>query len=251
MSKPKKKSKQKAWKVYVSGFLDWPREDNEVAGFDKWKCELNPSGRLLIGAKWPGKTEPDATKGPLAKKLKTIRKTSDGRPIEWTFKALPVVWGIGRQIPARSYDVVINLGLGVYGKGKETTIFLENGARNQRGGGADAVGRTAGRHGGPPTRIEQGAGLTLATSAGSSAKITAAAGELNVSGTRFKFVRKNARSKNHYICNETRYLMLKQVRPNKRLHQTFFIHVPEAKTNREISNLASALKPRIEQLIQP
>ncbi len=241
----KQEKEQKPWRIYVSGFLDWPAHELEAQNFDKWRCLENPSGRLMIGKWWKGGAKPDASNGPLAKKLAAIKQTADGRPIEWTFDVLPVVWGIGREIPARSFDVVINLGLGVYDNSR--TVFLEQGAFNGRSGQVDAVGKVPGKKGGLATVISKKTGKKLTEPKKAADRIKASSGK---SGA-YTIEVKRARKKNNFICNETHFLMLKQVKPKKRLRRAFFIHIAKPKRVVDYSGLADALAKTIEKLAQP
>ncbi|VAV92006.1 hypothetical protein MNBD_ALPHA08-1235 [hydrothermal vent metagenome] len=241
----KKKDKLKPWKVYVSGFLDWPASELEAQGFDKWRCEENPSGRLMIGGWWAGKTKPVVGKGLLARKLAAIKKTAGGRKIKWKFDVLPVVWGVAKKIKARKYDVVINIGLGGHKNG--TIILLEQGAFNRRGGQADADGKVAGRQGGPAVKIDKKAGKKLAPAKPVSDLVKAGAGTVG----KYSFKVAEARKTNNYVCNETHYLMLKQVRKTKRLRRAFFIHIPKPVLVKEYKGLAAALAKTIQKLVEP
>jgi len=246
-SKPagKKTDKLKPWKVYVSGFLDWPTHEDVAAEFDKWRCWENPSGRLMIGKWWDGLKKPVVGNGLLARKLAAIKKTAGGRKIKWEFDVLPVVWGAAKEITASKYDVVINIGLG--GRKNGAIILLEQGAFNRRGGQADADGKVAGNKGGPAVKIDKKAGKKLAPAKSVSDLVKAGAGTVG----KYSFKVAEARKTNNYVCNETHYLMLKQVRKTKRLRRAFFIHIPKPVLVKEYKGLAAALARTIQKLVEP
>ena len=199
----------------------------------------------MIGRWWNGGSKPDATRGPLARQLESIRQTADGRPVDWTFEVLPVLWGIGRAIPAQDFDVVINIGLGVYDC--DSTIYLEHGAHNGRSGSVDAAG--------PPNalapQIEAGAANTLTAPRRVASKLRAVAGDFAINGDVYTAEMKRARRSNNYVCNETHYLMLRQLSARQRLCRAYFIHIPKPPDISGYAPLALLLKTNIEQLIQP
>ncbi len=239
------KPELKPWKVYVSGFLDWPASELAAQGFDKWRCKENPSGRLLIGGWWPGKTKPAVGRGLLARKLSAIKKTAGGRPIKWKFDVLPVVWGAAREIKASDYDVVINIGLG--GQKNGMLILLEQGAFNRRGGQADADGKVAGRQGGPAVKIDKKVGKKLTPAKPVSDLAKAGAGTVGA----YTLEVKKARKTNNYVCNETHFLMLKQVRKTRRLRRAFFIHIAKPARVKDYQGLAGVLAKTISKLVEP
>ena len=247
------------WKVYVSGFLDWPVDMSEAVGFNEWRCKRNPSGYLFIGGFYDPEievpTKQDPTQGSLPRKLRSITETRDGRAIKWTFDLLPVCWGVAHGIVATDYDVVVNLGVGVYpsrfGPGFETILLLEEGARNRRSGGTDVDGISIGDEVAPAAKIDANAGSTLTAPAQIRRRIRSAAGNITAGTTAFTVLADPARDTNVFVCNETHYIMLSQADPSRRLRQAYFIHIPKPSNMHGGRPLAFALKALIEDLIQP
>ena len=238
------------WKVYVSGFHDWPATKKEAVGFNQWRCQQNPSGYLFLGRWYGGTTKPDATRGLLPRALRRIRNTADGRPIDWTFDTLPVRWGIARSITAADYDVVVNLGYGVYRS--QTRILLERGAFNGRSGQPGAGGLVPGEAGGPATKIDAtNAADIFAGPTAISDRVNATAGDILVGTTTYTARATAARGTNDYICNETHYIMLSQANPTRRLRQAYFVHIPKPTRVAGYRPLTQALNSIIERLIQP
>lgn len=243
------------WRVFVSGFLDWPRDGEAAVGFDPWRCTQNSSGYLLIGRWHQGGSKPDPGLGPLSSALRAVRRTRDGRRIEWTFDALPTRWGAAAGVPASAHDVVVNLGLGVYpdrfGDAYEATILVEVGARNLRARGPDVAGVSIGDAAAPPPVIEEGGPEVLLPPPLVAARARNAAGEVAVGGTSFTVIAEGARDENAFVCNETHHAMLSQLGAGARPHQAYFIHVPRPRDMRRGRPLAKALRTVIEGLIQP
>ncbi len=235
------------WKVYVSGFHDWPHDKKQAQGFNRWLCIKNPSGRLFIGNWYRGNTKPDAGQGELPQLLRAITQTGDGRAIEWTFDTLPVIWGIARTITAANFDVVVNTGYGVYRS--QTLLHIEGGAYNRRGGQPDAAGDTPGVTPGLSTTIDPQAGKIIGAPDALSDRIDSVAGA--IAGTNFTARAIRARGTNDFICNETHQIMLSQVRGNQRLRQAYFLHIPKPTRDNGYQPLATAMAKIIERLIQP
>lgn len=244
---PAEKPRPQAWKVYVSGFHDWPHDKKQAQGFNRWRCIENPSGRLFIGRWYRGRTKPDASRGELPTRLRAVTRTGDGRTIEWTFDTLPVIWGIGRSIRAANYDVVVNTGYGVYDS--RSRLHIEKGAYNRRAGQPDAAGNVPGISPNLSENIRQGEGRLIGATDTITDRIDAVTGTIDGTGFTVRGVR--ARGSNDYICNETHEIMLGQVRGDQRLRRTYFIHIPRPRREAGYSALATAMAKLIEALIQP
>jgi hypothetical protein len=238
----------------VSAFLDWPRTNREVVGFDPWRCLANPSGYLLIGRWHQGRVKPDPTRGPLPRTLRRIRRTGDGRPVEWTFDVLPTRWGAGETIPAADHDVIVSLGLGVYperyGEAHERTVLVEVGARNLRARGPDVDGVSIGDDGAPDTIIDRQGRRVLHARARERCRAEAAAGMVETPDGVYSVVTEAARDDNAFICNETHYTLLRRVTPGARPRQVYFIHLPRPRNMQKGRPLARVVARVIEGLIQ-
>lgn len=118
-------------KVLVTGFNDWKGLGEPP---NLWRCRDNPSCRLLVGAACD--SPPLRKEGGLARKL---RQTTAGAGVEidWHFQTLTTQWQTAATIDHLAYDVVVNIGLGVYDGSKE--LRVEQGAHNSARG-ADAAG---------------------------------------------------------------------------------------------------------------
>jgi len=249
-AKRRQASAKKVWKVYVSGFHDWPATKDEAIGFNWWRCMRNPSGYLFIGEWYKGRSKPDPTRGLLPKRLKTITTTNDGCTIEWTFDTLPVEWNTITTVGLTQYDVVVNLGYGVYHSASK--VRLENGAWNGRAEQADAAAKVPGKRRGPPKVIDPTAGKRLAAPKGTRDTIKATAGDFRVGTQTYTAEVANARQTNGYVCNETHYLALQKVKATPgRPHRAVFIHIPKPAKDRGYPPLAALLARIIEKLIQP
>jgi len=243
------------WRVYVSAFLDWPRTKEEAVGFDPWRCLNNPSGYLLIGRWHAGGGKPDPTGGPLPRALRGIRRTRDGRPVEWTFDVLQTRWGAVETVPAREHDVVVSLGLGVYperyGEAFERTVLVEVGARNLRARGPDVAGVSIGDAGAPGGIIDPAGARVLHARARERRRTREAARTVETAYGVYSVVTDAARDENAFICNETHYRLLAQVAPEGRPRQVYFIHLPRPRNMQRGRPLARVLGRVIEGLIQP
>ena len=243
------------WRVYVSGFLDWPRQADEVMGFDPWRCRSNPSGYLLVGRWYEGGVKPDPTRGPLARSLRRIQRTRDGRAIEWSFDVLPTRWGVAATIPAADHDVIVSLGLGVYperfGDAYETTILVELGARNLRAKGPDVAGVSIGGAEAPSEVIDPRRGGVLAAPPRVGRRVQEIVGTIEVGDTAYSVVAEAARDENVFVCNETHYTLLSRASFGPRPSLAYFIHLPRPRNMHRGRPLAKALTSVIEVLIQP
>lgn len=244
-----------AWRVYVSAFLDWPRTQAEAVDFDPWRCVANPSGYLLVGRWHSGRVKPDPTRGPLPRALRRIRRTRDGRPVEWTFEVLPTRWGAAEAIPARAHDVIVSLGLGVYpeqyGEAWERTLLVEVGARNLRARGPDVSGVSIGDDGAPDAIIDPAGQPVLHAGARERRRAEEADSTVETTDGTYSVVAAPARDDNAFICNETHYTLLAQVGTGARPRQVYFIHLPRPRNIRRGRPLARVLAQVIEGLIQP
>lgn len=193
-------------RVLVTGFCDW-KELGEPP--DEWRCRDNPSGRLLTGAPTDG-GPPAALAGPLVDRL------CDGGGLDWSFRLLPVTWGVlERQPDLDEFDVLINLGLGVYDR--DDQLQPERGAYNRRAGD-DALGRRV------DEPLDAGAPALLPELPDTADRLRAA------EGRRFGpyAVRvADARADNVYLCNETHARALAWARRGTG-RTAFFIHLPHA-----------------------
>lgn len=200
-------------RVLVTGFNDWKDLGDPP---NVWRCRDNPSCRLLVGE--PEAERPVSFDGELASRLQ--RERTD---VDWQFATMPVTWGALESMNVREYDIVINLGLGVYDT--HDKILVENGAYNlRRGKDASGVEREEVID---VTRGEGAAG-NLPSTGRSAERILAVVGR-TVGGYRVE--QADAREQNSYLCNETHYLALRQldaVGSGDRLGQVHFVHLPYA-----------------------
>jgi hypothetical protein len=105
-------------KVLVTGFNDW-KDLGEPPNL--WRCRDNPSCRLLLGAACA--RPPLFKDGPLPRLLR-----SSELEVDWHFQTLTTQWQTAAGLDHLAYDVVINVGLGVYDGSKE--LRVEQGAHN-------------------------------------------------------------------------------------------------------------------------
>lgn len=236
-----------AWRVGVTGFLDWPATREEAAGFDRWRCQSNPSGLLLTGERHPGGTPPGPRHGPLPRLLSAISRTRDRREVEWHFQLLPVLWGIANEIDADAFDAVVNLGLGVYDANDR--LWLERGAFNRRARQCDAAGVVPMEDAGPGEVIDSRHGRIIDEPPGRTASLEALAGILD--GTGYRLDAMEARESNAYVCNETHAIMLGRLGGGHRLARADFIHLPRPRDDDGLHSLAQAVARVIERLALP
>ena len=233
------------FKVYVSGFHDWPDNLQDARGFNRWRCATNPSGRLFIGEWFEGAVKPDATRGELPQALREMRQTSTGRPIEWHFATLPVVWGVGASIAAQNFDVVVNIGLG--GCDDLTTINLEKGAFNGRISGTDAAAIVPGVSAGTGSVINEGAPEFLPEPEAQAVKLDRLKGPIGATGYTARPV--EARRDNAFVCNETHDIVLRRLGTGARPIEAYFIHIPKPPADDGYHDLSTALMHIIRNLI--
>ncbi|MFC1751468.1 hypothetical protein ACFL2V_22110 [Pseudomonadota bacterium] len=144
-------------KVLVTGFNDWR---NLGTPPNVWKCDENPSCRLLVGSATT--SQPSSYSGPLVSALNSSTNVS------WEYRTLPTTWGAAQVIPYQNYDAVINMGLGVYDT--SDAIQIEQNAYNQRSG-TDAAGTS--RTAAPIDAANPSTTLSPASSSGVNQRITA------------------------------------------------------------------------------
>lgn len=200
--------KQQTMRVLVTGFNDW-RELGDPPNV--WRCRDNPSCRLLLGQ--PHDHVPSDYAGPLVTRLR--RRAPE---IDWSFATLPVTWESFADVP-QDFDVIINLGLGVYDR--FDALQLEAGAYNLRKG-ADAAGheRSEAIAVGGPERLE------VPSESPIRARIDALAGR-TLAG--YEIVVAKARPENTYLCNETHFHALTAVNAGTgALREAYFLHIPYA-----------------------
>lgn len=200
-------------RVLVTGFNDW-RELGDPPQL--WRCRDNPSCRLLVGD--ARQDRPERFEGPLVSRLRA------GAPeVSWSFATMPVTWGAFAEVPRDDYDVIVNIGLGVYDR--FDALQLESGAFNLRRG-ADAAGVEQ------PGPIHEGQGEVIEAPADSPigdrlAKLAGA----EIAG--YEVLVAEAREGNSYLCNETHFSALKALREGReagaRLRAVYFLHIPYAK----------------------
>eukprot|EP01064_Diplonema_japonicum_P011508 TRINITY_DN1890_c1_g1_i1.p1 TRINITY_DN1890_c1_g1~~TRINITY_DN1890_c1_g1_i1.p1 ORF type:complete len:232 (+),score=54.13 TRINITY_DN1890_c1_g1_i1:30-725(+) len=200
--------KGKVFRVLVTGFTDW----HEVEG-DIFKCEKNPSGRVVIGGK-------------LDEMLR-----EKGKGVEWHFLRLPVVWGTAKVIDYAAYDVVINIGLN--SGAADDIITLEDGAFNGRRG-ADAVGHAISE----PLDHHGCASLSIPALSSIVRSLH------NTKVAPFSIATTAHRPSNSYICNETHWNTLSAVQQGH-IAAGYFVHIPDVK----VSDLSSALCTLILTLV--
>lgn len=195
-------SEEQRVRVLITGFNDWHdiRDQAEL-----WRCRDNPSCRLLIGDAATG--EPRGFAGPLVTRLEQAAPT-----IAWTFRTMPVTWGVFSRVPDE-YDVIINVGLGIYDR--FDAIQIERGAYNLHQG-EDAAGVEAE---GP---IDPAKPEVVLPSDAVLAKIDALAGR-EIAG--FDVLVAAARPDNSYLCNETHWFALAAQAAAAR--EVYFVHIPQ------------------------
>ena len=180
-------SERQRVKVLVTGFNDW-KNLGETPNL--WRCQDNPSCRLLVG---PACASPPLRKqGGLARRLRQCDAGS-GVQIDWHFQTLTTQWQTAATLDYLAFDVVVNVGLGVYDGSKE--LRVEQGAHNSARG-ADAAGH-------PPRCDIQEEGKPDVLAVNSMAPLTAAIDGLRCGD--YQVVTVNARKRNSYICNDTHY----------------------------------------------
>jgi hypothetical protein len=193
-------------RVLVTGFHDWEGLGEPP---DLWRCRDNPSCRLLVG-RATAETRPTRLEGPL------VRRLREGAPdVAFTFRTLPVTWNAFADVPG-GYDVIVNVGLGVYDR--LDALQLERGAYNLRRGG-DAAG----------TRVR--APIDPSASTTRPAPPTVAARLDALGGRRFEgydLLVADAREGNAYLCNETHWHALGALGRVEGLQEVYFLHIPYA-----------------------
>ena len=232
-------------RVLITGFTDWKKN---ATGSNLWRCNDNPSCRLLLGA--ATEAPPILREGPLVQALKNANVQAD-----FTFEVLPVTWGTANGLDLSSFDVVIHIGLGVYDS--HSKLLLENGAYNLRSESRDALNRP-----GTGEVIESGAQKHLKLGSGmlkryadlrrQPSTLTTAAGNAPA----FVVVEAPSRKENSYICNETHWRSLRAVEESggsdeARLAAAYFIHVPYAHPQREAGydELAAAVAALVARVV--
>jgi pyrrolidone-carboxylate peptidase len=221
-------------RILVTGFNDWR---NLQGPEDAWRSRENPSSRLLLGGEC--ETPPIHKDGPL---VRYLQDTSDiAREADWQFSfiTLPTVWKAAWAIDHCFYDVVVNIGLGVYDN--TNTILVEDGAVNLRKAIPDARGNL-------PASVALAKGSPDILEATPSQKRAATTVDNTVVGG-FNVQVIRARSANSYICNETHWRGLEAVRLADKLKASYFIHVPHPEVEGQYGNLASAVGQIIERLV--
>lgn len=203
-------------RVLVTGFNDWDDPDS------KWECNKNPSCRLLVGG--PLKVQPTSYDGALPPLLRAHTATLAGRPVEWTFETLPTTWGVAQSMSMTSYNVVINMGLGVYDG--TLSLQLEDGAINLCSG-RDALNEDPGASQLDPDATS-GQVIRPDESTGVTKRILALAGQTHGGYT---VTVKAARTDNDFICNETHYTAItalnESVISHGALEGVYFLHIPD------------------------
>jgi hypothetical protein len=231
--------------VYVSGFHDWPDNLQDAYGFDRWRCVTNPSGRLFVGEWFEGVVKPDASRGELPRALREMRETSTGRPIEWHFATLPVVWGVGASIAVQNFDVVVNVGLG--GCDDLKTISLEKGAFNGRIDRADAAAIVPGVSEGTGSVINEGASEFRPEPEAQAVKLDKLKGPIGATG--YVACPLEARRDNAFVCNETHDFVLRRLGTGARPFEGYFIHIPKPPADDGYHDLTVALAHIIRNLL--
>ena len=174
-------------KVLVTGFNDW-KNLGETPNL--WRCRDNPSCRLLVGAACD---KPPLTKqGGLARGLRQCPAIRD-MEIDWQFQTLTTQWQTAASLDHLAFDVVVNIGLGVYDGSKE--LRVEQGAHNSARG-VDAAGHQ-------PQSASQEDGMPVVLAVESMTPKTAAVDGLRMG--EYKVLAVDARKRNSYICNDTHY----------------------------------------------
>lgn len=236
--------------VLVTGFHDWPSPGAAPGPFDPLRCLENPSGRLLLGAPYPGGAPPTRFEGPLAVVLPALARARR-LPLSFRFATLPVIWEVARTLDLSATDVVVNLGLGVYPPEPATRLLVERGAWNGRLAAPDAAGRVAGADG-PPERISAALGRVLAPPPGSAL----AARLETLDGARwgaYEVCVVDARPTNAFLCNETHYRLLEAaLHPSGRGPAVVsFVHLATPLGEADYPALADAVAELILRLAAP
>jgi len=225
---------QRNIKVLVTGFNDW----NDL-GEPKniWKCDKNPSCRLLLGSVHTEK--PSNYHGPLTQELE---KESQ---IEWHYITLPVLWHIAESIEYAKYDIVIHLGLNNFLP--RNNFNIEYGAFNLRLG-KDALGRSR------LEVIDDDLNENKIYPYPNAREMEAVFGQIDGKTLMgYKVEIKKAYPQNSYICNETNFTALKHLQQNfikpssSLLRAAYFIHIPYAE-NQDYKKLASGVSTLIHEL---
>lgn len=208
-SSPPKPSAEKPLRVLVTGFHDWRDLGTSP---NLWRCRDNPSCRLLLGS--PSSSPPVQRNGMLPQVLR--KKCPE---VQFYFQTLTTTWGTSNTLDHLAYDIVINMGLGVYDS--HSRIIVENGAYNARGG-KDAAGQEV------SSTIEMGTGQSLLND--EMAGVVCALHGRSIGG--YDVEVPQARISNNYICNETHWRGLKALEvserqgPSRTLKACFFVHIP-------------------------
>ncbi|GEM_PF-1632149 len=221
-------------RVLVTGFNDW-RELGDPP--ELWRCRDNPSCRLLVGPAYTGR--PEDYRGPLVGALRDVAPE-----IDWQFETFPVTWGEFEAFPKHDFDVVVNLGLGIYDR--RDTLQVEVGAFNlNTGDDARGQARTGPISEGDPDQLWAPADSPVA--ARIAAAVSRPAAEFTVRSA-------EARAENSYICNETHYAALRALsdggHPN--LEAVYFLHLPyAAEDDDDHAKLAGGVAVLISRLVDP
>lgn len=224
-------------KVLVTGFNDWRNLGNPP---NLWKCDENPSCRLLVGNATT--SQPSSYGGPLVTQL------NSNANIDWEYRTLPTTWGAAQAIPYQNYDAVINMGLGVYDT--SDAIQIEQNAYNQRSG-TDAAGTT--RSAAPIDSGNASTTLSPSSSSGVNSRITAM--DQQQLSAQYQARVAQARANNDFICNETHYHAITELNsslssnPPGRLKLVYFIHLPQPRTPSSFGDLASGTADVIRGLL--
>jgi hypothetical protein len=222
-------------RVLVTGFNDWKELGDPP---NVWRCRDNPSCRLLLGDE--ASSRPERFEGPLVDRLQA---SAGGPTIQWDFQTLPVTWGAFETLETEQYDVVINMGLGVYDRFDQ--LQLEEGAFNERRG-TDAAGSTAN----DPIDPEAARVRSPAEASGIAARLASLAG---TKAGAYDVVVAPARPENSYLCNETHYRALLRLEGSEaesgRLAQVYFLHIPYAKDD-DYATLADGVAELLGQLVR-
>lgn len=213
-------------RVLITGFNDW--HDIHDAR-ELWRCRDNPSCRLLIGDAATG--EPRSFEGPLATRLR-----SAAPQIAWTFRTMPVTWGVFAEPPS-DFDVIINIGLGVYDT--DDALQLERGAYNLHQG-VDAAAVAAS---GP---IDANAGEVVLPSAAMLERIDGLAGR-ELADYRVRVA--EARPDNSYLCNETHFFALAAQARAGSPRAVYFLHIPQPRESGGFEALAEAVALLVLELV--